>query len=354
MNHTLYMQKKIGVMILCVLISVGAMAQVVNGHTELARELYTSAKKYLSTRDYANAILVYNQLAKLEPSNLVYRQEMAHTYFLMRDFNRAIEVIAPLVRAKEADVQTFLIAGQIYNGRGFANQAFNAIERGIKKFPNAGILYSDYGTYYLQRKKHEKAERAWEKGVKNDPDFYLNYYHLAKSYFKSKKPLWALLYAEIFVNKERHSVRTEEMKKVLFSSYKQLIANNQLAMLMNKKNRSQRRLSDFEKTVTGIYSDLSPLVMGGVEIDNLIMLRTRFLLEWMQFHDEQYPFALFQFQNNLLVNGHFEAYNQWLFGKAENKEEFINWVKENKVPYAAFENIFPKMRLQTERNQYYK
>lgn len=339
---------------MCALISIGSMAQVINGNTELSRELYGKAKQYIAKRDYSNAILVYNQLAKIEPKNLVYRREMAHTYFLMRDFKRAIQVIEPLVRSKKADEETFLTAGQIYNERGFANQAFNAVERGIKKFPNSGILYSDYGSFYVQRKKHIKAERAWEKGVKKDPDFYMNYYHLAKSYHKSKKPLWATIYAEIFINKERYSSRTEEMKQILFSSYKQLIANNQLNALMKGKKKSTRGQSEFEKEVNAVYSRLSSLVMGGVDIDNVVMLRTRFLLEWVQLQDEKFPFALFQFQNDLLAAGNFEAYNQWLFGKASDKETYINWVKENKSDYDSFEKEYQNIRFNVGLNQYYK
>jgi len=69
------MQKKIVWVLICTLLSITLNAQPVNGNTEQARELYSKAKKYVIKRDYPNAILVYNQLAQLEPRNLIYRRE---------------------------------------------------------------------------------------------------------------------------------------------------------------------------------------------------------------------------------------------------------------------------------------
>ncbi len=343
-------------MLFCLAFSVGLKAQAIVGNTELSREMYAKAKNYVAQRDYPNAILVFNQLAVMEPKNLIYRRELAYTYYLGRDFNRAIKVIAPLTRAKEADEETFVTAGQIYNARGFGNQAFDAIEKGLKKFPKSGMLYSDYGNLYLQRKKYSKAQTAWEKGVKNDPNFHLNYYNLAKSYFKSKQPLWAIIYGEAFVNMERYSTRTEETKNIIFDSYKQLIANNQLLAMSTakEKRRAAKKLSGFGKKVNEVYASLSPIVLGGVDIDNAVMLRTRFLLQWVLVEDEKYPYQLFTYLNNMLADGHFEAYNQWLFGKAANEKNYINWVKKNAEEYQAFEKYYSSLPFKNKPDQYYK
>ncbi len=350
------MQKKFVLLLVCAVMHIGLKAQPIIGNTEMARELYAKAKHYSTKRDYPNAILVYNQLAKLEPRNLIYRRELAYAYYLGGDLSRATQVIMPLLKAKEADEATFLTASQILSARKMNKEAKEAVERGIKKFPRSGTLYADYGRLYSDKKKYKKAEEAWEKGVKYDPSFHMNYYNLAKNYFVSKRPLWAIIYGETFINMERYSMRSEEIKKIVFDSYKQLIANNQLTSFASQRDQRniQRGRSDFEKKINKIYANLSDVVLGGVDIDNVVMLRTRFLLRWMQVEGREYPFQLFNFMNDLLALGHFEAYNQWMFGKAAGNDDYIKWVKTNPARFEEFETYFRGYRYKNMPNQYYK
>ena len=57
------------------------------------------------------------------------------------------------------------------------------------------------------------------------------------------------------------------------------------------------------------------------------MLRTRFIMDWTLQYAAQYPFALFTRHNELVSNGYFDSYNQWLFGKVENQQQFEAWNK---------------------------
>jgi len=350
------MQKNFVLLLVCVFFSFGLNAQTIIGNTEKARELYAKAKDYSAKRDYTNAILVYNQLARMEPRNLIYRRELAFAYFLGGDLSRATQVIAPLLKAQEADEATFLTASRIFSQRKMSKEAMNAVERGIKKFPKSGVLYADYGRLFSERKKYQKAEEAWEKGVQYEPNYHMNYYNLAKNYFVSQRPLWAIIYGETFINMERYSTRTTEIKKIVFDSYKQLISNNQLAVhaSKNEKKNLRRGQSDFEKKVQGVYASLSDVVLGGVDVNNVVMLRTRFLLRWSHMEGKEYPFHLFDFMNDLIRFDHFEAYNQWLFGKASGEKAYIQWVKDNAEAYSDFENFYRSYRYKNLPNQYYK
>lgn len=349
--------KKVLVLVglLCCILS-WANAQPVVGNSELARELYGKAKQYVGKRDFPNAILVYNQLAQMEPRNLVYRRELAYTYYLSGDLTRSTQVITPLLKADEADEATFLMATKIFTARKMLNNAFDAVDKGLKKFPNSGILYAEKGTLYSLRKRYDKAEDAWEKGVKRDPNYHMNYYNLTKSYFVSKRPLWAIIYGETFVNLEKYSLRTGEVKKILFDSYKQLIANAQLNQYESEAQlrRINKSKSDFEKIASSIYSNASSLVLGGVDIDNVTMMRTRFLLEWLNKVDSKYPFALFNHLNKIAEEGHFPAYNQWLFGKANSEKLYTDWAKSHPNELNSFEDFFRNSSFRTVPKQYYK
>lgn len=348
--------KKNVMLLLCLIAGFAASAQPVLGNTELARELYGKAKRYIAKRDYTNAILVYNQLARMEPQNLIYRREMAYTYYMGGDLSRATQVITPLLKAKEADEATFLTASQIFTARKMSGQAQDAIEKGLRKYPKSGILYSDYGRIYAQKKKYKKAQSAWEKGVEYEPNYHMNYFNLAKNYFVSKQPIWSIVYGETFINLERYSTRTEEMKKIVFDSYKQLISNSQLSGFASKKEKKKliKSRSKFENKMNKIYANLSNVVIGGVDVDNVMMLRTRFLLRWIQVENSEYPFQLFNFMDEMQGEGHFEAYNQWLFGKANSEKEFITWVKSNSEQYMNFEKYYQNNRFRNMPNQYYK
>ena len=84
-------------------VSFALEAQPVLGATEEARDLYASARQYLQKGDYANSIMVYNQVIQLEPKNLIYRRELANVYYIQGDLLRAEKMITPLLKADDAD-----------------------------------------------------------------------------------------------------------------------------------------------------------------------------------------------------------------------------------------------------------
>lgn len=57
-------------------------------------------------------------------------------------------------------------------------------------------------------------------------------------------------------------------------------------------------------------------------MESLMMIRTRFILDWMNSSAKKYPHRLFEYQQQLLREGMFEAYHQWLFGSAQNLVSF--------------------------------
>jgi hypothetical protein len=67
----------------------------------------------------------------------------------------------------------------------------------------------------------------------------------------------------------------------------------------------------------------------GITTENLIMLRTRFAMEWMTYYAAKYSYSLFTYHDKLLRDGQFDAYNQWLFGKAENVALYNSWTQFN-------------------------
>ena len=348
--------KKIFILLTIIMVSTFCQAQQYVGNTELSRELYSKAINYQMTKDYSNAILVFNQLVQLEPENVIYRRNLAYSYFLKKEIDRAASLIAPVLKMNDADEETFLIASKIFATNKDYKAAKNAINKGLKKYPNAGILYSEKGILLANNKEYLEATETWENGVKNNPQFFGNYYHLTKSYFISKRYALAIFYGENYVNFEKYSYRTEEIKRMVFDAYKQMISYQQLKQMAGDEKFKNTFVSknEFEKAMIALYTKLNDVVLGGINIDNISIMRTYFLVEWQNKYDDIYPHALFRMQKLLIDNDYFETYNQWLFGKVNQEKTFIQWVQKNAKEYENFETFYKNLIYKPNSDEFYQ
>lgn len=315
-------------------------------------QLFNQAKNYVSKGDLSNAILVFNQAIQIEPRNLLYRRELAFTYFLQGDLTQAAQVCYPLMKKREADPETFLLASKIFRKANRLEEAVDAIRSGIDKFPNEGMLYEEKGQILLDKKKNKEAVSAWEKGVRKSPGYYLNYYNLARAYYFNKEYIWAIVYGEQFVMMESFSSRTEEIKKIIFESYKSLIAGMNIDEINNESKKIPAP-SSFGEAYGVVINSVKYAVTGGVHVENLSLLRLRFLLSWNREFARRYPFELIDFQQRLVLNGFFECYNVWLFGKEDNEKSMKIWVEDNSETMNRFETYIRNNKLQPKSNQYY-
>src|SRR5205823_8403699 len=114
--------------------------------------------------DYTNAILVLNRALQQEPDNIEIMTDLAFAQYLQRDYARALETIKPLLDRKDADVQTYQMAGMIYKAKEEVNETEKLYRKGIKKFPGSGVLYNEYGELLWYRQDYT-AISQWEKGI---------------------------------------------------------------------------------------------------------------------------------------------------------------------------------------------
>ena len=345
--------KKVSIIFLLVLASFHLLAQNEIGSSKEGTELYSKARTYMQKADYANAIMVYNQAVNVEPDNLLYRKELAHAYYMQGDMIKAEKMIVPLLKDKNADEETFQVASRIYRAMKKTEDAKNAINKGIEIFPKAGGLYAEKGEIYTQEKKYEMASKAWESGIENAPTYHTNYYNLSKVYYFTKKYLWAITYGETFVNIESFSTKSEEIKKIIFESYKYLMADLSNTALDGKINRFENP-KNYEEACLKIFDNLRPVVTGGINVDNLTQLRIRFLIEWNKYFAKIYPFELNDYQQRIILNKHYECYNQWLFGALDNTVLYKSWTQKNANEMNLFDTYFRNKKLHPLEKQYYR
>jgi tetratricopeptide (TPR) repeat protein len=305
-----------------------------------------TARSFMRTGDFDNAILVLNNALKQDPNNLDLQKDLVLSYTYKRDFAKALEVAKPMLERDDADVQTYQAAGNVYKALAMTKDADKMYKKALKKFPSSGPLYSEYGELLWDKKDYAAIEQ-WEKGIEADPSYAGNYYNAASYYFFTKDKIWTLVYGEIFVNMESLTERSTEVKRMLLKTYKE-------KLFADDNSAADKNHSDFSKAVMQTYNKQSSLTSRGITIETLNMIRTRFILDWFANYAAKYPFKLFDYQQQLIREGMFEAYNEWLFGPVDNLPAFDQWTKTNSEAYSKF-TTFQKGRIfKMPRDQHYQ
>jgi hypothetical protein len=82
-------------------------------------------------------------------------------------------------------------------------------------------------------------------------------------------------------------------------------------------------------------NDQYSAVSVSIYAESLTALRSKFVLEWFDKYAVKFPFRLFEYHRQLLKEGMFDAYNQWIFGAAQNLTGFQNWTAAHTEEYTA-------------------
>ena len=208
------------------------------------------------------------------------------------------------------------------------------------------MMYSEYGIM-LEAKDPGMGNGIlqWEKGIETDPEYSGNYYNAAKYYADHGNLLWAALYGEIFTNIESYSGRTTEIKDILFDMYKKIFNSGQVSI--KGSNAFETRIVESLKKQAGLSTD-------GINTESLIAIRTRFVLDWFPASVKKYPYKLFELHHQLLENGLFEAYNQWLFGSVDNMPAYQDWKNSHVAEFNEFNKFQHNRVFKVPTGQYYK
>lgn len=286
-----------------------------------AAALHQTAQTFLKQGDYENAVLVLTKALQMQPNDLQMTKDLLFAYYLKRDFTKAMEVGKPLITRADADVQSYQMVGLVYKSIAEDKEAEKLYKTGLLKFPNEGILYSEYGEL-IANKEPDRAQKLWEKGIEADHNHSSNYYFLSKQYAQKGDIIWSILYAEIFLNMESFTARSTEMKNILLEQYKKFFIVGYKAPPIDPKKKN---VILFASAVAEILNKQQSQAAYGITPETLVVIRTRFILDWYNKYAAKFPFKLFEHQKQLLQQGMFEAYNFWLFGPAANLKTYQTW-----------------------------
>jgi tetratricopeptide (TPR) repeat protein len=295
--------------------------------------------------DYSNASLVLTRALQQDPQNLEISKDLALDYLLQKEFTKGIDIVKPLLERDDADDQAFQIGASLYKGTNDIKEAEKVYKKALKKFPSSGAIYNDYGET-LWSQGDITAIKQWERGIEKDPEFSGNYYNSARYYYFSKDKVWSIIYGEIFLNLETFTTRTAEMKTILLESYKKLYNDPEYF-----KNTDDK--VNFERAWLEVMNKQSDIAGLGVNVESLTMIRTRFILNWFDQYGKKMPLHLLEYHRLLLQEGLFEAYNQWIFGVAQNLQAYQNWTTTHPQEYNEFSKFQKNRMFKIPKGQYY-
>ncbi|MGC4035177.1 MAG: hypothetical protein QM764_04385 [Chitinophagaceae bacterium] len=315
---------------------------------EDVKTLQTSARTFMAQGDFNNAVIVLTRALQQDKNNLELQKDLISSYYYKRDYDKALEGVKAVLNRPDADVVCYQLAGNVYKALEQVKECEKVYKAGLKRFPKSGSLYSEYGEL-LWEKKDFAAIDFWEKGIREDPACSGNYYNAALYYYYTKDKVWSLVYGEIFVNMESLTERAASMKQLLLDGYKEkLFADPDIMKDADKLK------SPFSKAFLECMSKQNSLASRGITTETLTMIRTRFILDWFSKYGDNYPFKLFDYQRQLIQEGMFNAYNQWLFGAVENLTSYDNWNKAHSEEYGNFTALQKTRIFKVPAGQYYQ
>lgn len=305
-----------------------------------------NGRAFLRAGDFENAVLVLHRALVSDPNNLELQKELAMAFYYKRDYAKASGIVEKMLDHDDVDIMAYQIGGNVYKALEQVKEAEKMYKKALRKFPKSGALYSEYGEL-LWAKKDNDAITFWEKGIKEDPSYAGNYYNAALYHYYTQDKVWTLVYGEIFINMESLTERAAAMKGLLLSAYKEKLFMPAAAPGMeNKAPFAQAFLQSMNKQAS--------LANRGISVEVLTMIRTRFILDWFSEHGKKFPLRLFDYQQQLIREGMFESYNQWLFGMADNLPAYELWTKTHADAYQKFTTFQNGRIFKMPPGQYYQ
>jgi tetratricopeptide (TPR) repeat protein len=294
---------------------------------------------------------------KFNTTFIPYFYRLAYAYHLDGEYEESNVVLNQIVDKGEDNEMVYELLGENYIKLDNVDKAFSAYVKGIKKFPNEGVLYEELGQLEMSKESYFSALEHFENGIMMAPNYPGNYYWASKIYCSSTEEVWGLIYGEIFINLERNTKRTEEISSLLYNTLKREVKINKDSTISISICQDQNRVIDendtiikpsFGKDIVELNLIKSLVDLDEISLRSIDKMRENFVAHYFKNPSEDYrEHQLFAFHKELIEHGHFEAYNYWLFMMGD-VDAFRQWEKDNKSQWIRFLGWFKENSFKIE------
>src|SRR5580765_4967231 len=97
------------------------------------KTLHESAKTFMRSGDFDNAIIVLTRALQKDNNNLELQKDLVMSYYLKRDYVKALEGVKSLIDRDDADEITYQIAGNVYKALEEVKDCEKMYKKALKK-----------------------------------------------------------------------------------------------------------------------------------------------------------------------------------------------------------------------------
>ena len=316
-------------------------------------ERLKEAAKLFDNHEVEAALNIFDSLLTIYPEDYAIRYERGLALFELKKYNEVVKEMEDISKDNSAEPIVYQLWGKSLAQLGQLNDARMVYLDGLKRFPNAGILFFEIGNIYANHNNPDRALTFYNAGIEMDPNFAYNYYKGALNYFDSDSEAWGLIYAEseILLNPNEENSKNVMAKGILDCYSKCITMKDSLVDvsmapsddLIARKDketdfyfRAPTLIEFCYAAGTGVYfnQDYNPKHFTSIVELRRKMVDFYFRCANNYFGDGLYLLA---FQKKVIDAGHWDAYNYFLFSdvllyecemwKAEHPDAYHNFIE---------------------------
>ena len=306
---------------------VQARANVFSDFNEKEQRQYQNAIHFMDNGMVDTGIDLLKDLDKAHPSNRAVVYEIVYAYIIKQDYEEAYQWAKKLLKLKDADADSYFIAGNAFDYVGKRKEAIEIYEKGLKKFPNSARLWVEKGNMAYMMKNYDESVGCYEHAIDVDPDYDASYYRLANLYAMSTDPVWTVMYAQNYQLQASKYERLMEMGKLIYDLYRENVTrkDGKWEVTFTKTvNLSAYASQDCDIPYNGYFYHLHKVVLdeGGFAGDTLTLADVaRLHRKYVEIADttahDYYNVPVLDMERAALHEGYLDGYIMWMLRGAD-------------------------------------
>ena len=304
-----------------------ARANVFSDFNEKEQRQYQNAIHFMDNGMVDTGIDLLKDLDKAHPSNRAVVYEIVYAYIIKQDYEEAYQWAKKLLKLKDADADSYFIAGNAFDYVGKRKEAIEIYEKGLKKFPNSARLWVEKGNMAYMMKNYDESVGCYEHAIDVDPDYDASYYRLANLYAMSTDPVWTVMYAQNYQLQASKYERLMEMGKLIYDVYRENVIrkDGKWEVTFTKTvNLSAYASQDCDIPYNGYFYHLHKVVLdeGGFAGDTLTLADVaRLHRKYVEIADttahDYYNVPVLDMERAALHEGYLDGYIMWMLRGAD-------------------------------------
>lgn len=304
-----------------------ARADVFSDFNEKEQQLYQNAIHFMDNGMVDTGIDLLKGLDKAHPSNRAVVYEIVYGYIVKQDYEEAYQWAKKLLKLKDADADSYFIAGNAFDYVGKRKEAIEIYEKGLKKFPNSVRLWVEKGNMAYMMKNYDESVGCYEHAIDIDPNYDASYYRLANLYAMSTDPVWAVMYAQNYQLHASKYDRLMKMGKLIYDLYRENVTrkDGKWEVTFTKKvNLSAYASLDCDLPYNGFFYYTHKVVLdeGGFAGDTLTLADVaRLHRKYVEIADttahDYYNVPVLDMERAALHEGYLDGYIMWMLRGAD-------------------------------------